>query len=228
VGDVGDFGKYGLLRARTGEFPKAEPRLSLVVVWYHNPDQVGSPDDGKKRKYLDQPKKFAACDEHLFEFLKELDSRDSRGIVDIERSGILGLETRFLSWPERSSLDVVFLDPDKGLAFTPSQRSLEHAYLPEAEIDDDQTVVVYQSFGRSRGDTHERQMERWSGKLESQLPNHAAPQILRFRPAPPRSFLVVPSMRNRELIDYRLAALLGSTWGGYFTLHRDDPSRDVP
>ena len=33
VGDIGDFGKYGLLRALTGTYPEAEPRLSLGVVW---------------------------------------------------------------------------------------------------------------------------------------------------------------------------------------------------
>ncbi len=34
VGDVGDFGKVGLLRALTGVYPAATPPLKLGVVWY--------------------------------------------------------------------------------------------------------------------------------------------------------------------------------------------------
>ncbi len=44
VGDVGDFGKYGLLRALSGPF-KSEAVLSLGMVWYLVPDQ-GNGGDG--------------------------------------------------------------------------------------------------------------------------------------------------------------------------------------
>ena len=98
VGDVGDFGKYGLLRALTGTWPVAEPRLSLGV-----------------------------------------------------------------------GRDVVFLDPDKGLA-PPSAglSSTEHAYVRELEafVQNGQTVVVYHHLGRTA--THPVQMRDWaSGSHES-------------------------------------------------------------
>ena len=34
VGDIGDFGKYGLLRALRGIHPPADPCLNLGLVWY--------------------------------------------------------------------------------------------------------------------------------------------------------------------------------------------------
>lgn len=216
VGDVGDFGKYGLLRILTGEFPEADPRLSLGVVWHHNPDHVGSQNDGKRRSYLGQPKKFAACDTQLFQLLKELDSRKSTTVLDIEESGILGVGTRFLPSPDRVQSDVVFLDPYKGLAFTPAQRSSEHAYLPEAMIHADHTVVIYQSFGRR--DTHPAQMAAWRQEIPSLLPHHQPPHILRFWPQPPRAFIVVPSARHALLIADRLDFLLSSPWQRHFTL----------
>jgi hypothetical protein len=225
VGDVGDFGKYGLLRTLVGEFPEATPRLSLEVVWYRNPDDVGSPNDGKQRSYIDQPRKFAECDLQLFDFLKQLDSRSSRSLIDIERSGILGPEARFLPWPGQHSSDVVFLDPDKGLAFTPRQHSSEHAYLPDVEIRPDQSVVIYQSFGRQT--THPAQMATWSHSVAGLLPHHEAPHILRYWPQPPRAFIVVPSVRHSGLIADRLDALLNGPWHRHFTLFcRKSPRRN--
>ena len=42
TGDVGDFGKYGLLRALTQ--PEMQEETKLGVVWYLNPDEAGNQD----------------------------------------------------------------------------------------------------------------------------------------------------------------------------------------
>lgn len=34
VGNIGDYGKYGLMRALTGVYPPQESRLSLGIIWY--------------------------------------------------------------------------------------------------------------------------------------------------------------------------------------------------
>ena len=41
VGDIGDFGKYGLLRALTGHqtTSASEPHLTLGIVWYLLPQR---------------------------------------------------------------------------------------------------------------------------------------------------------------------------------------------
>lgn len=67
VADVGDFGKYGLLRCLSGITcgPKKD-RLKLGVIWYLTPSCLGNANDGKHLSYLDQPQKFEGCDEPLF------------------------------------------------------------------------------------------------------------------------------------------------------------------
>lgn len=55
VADIGDFGKYGLLRTLAGIEPKARPGYRLGVVWYFG-------DDGKLHNadlaYLSKPDEF--------------------------------------------------------------------------------------------------------------------------------------------------------------------------
>jgi hypothetical protein len=61
VGDVGDFGKYGLLRALTGALDQTvQPQLSLGVNWYLTPDDPSS-SAGSAREYLEKAN-FKECD----------------------------------------------------------------------------------------------------------------------------------------------------------------------
>ena len=213
IGDVGDFGKYGLLRALCGISPPAEPRLSLAVVWYRN--------EGKQFDYVEQPKKFADCDPELFQELKALVDNDSRTVESIEQSGILGPETCFHPQPAKNESDIVFLDPDTGLAFNDKQRaSKAYADLERAGIDRDQTVVIYQSFGHSK---HEKQMARWKREVALLLDGHGEPRILRYRTLHPRGFIVLPSKRHATLIDRRIEELLGSPWQRHFEAFRPAP-----
>ena len=58
AGDIGDFGKYGLLRALCGE------ALRLGVLWYaFEGDRKRAPNDGKRIDYLDPPdEQLRECD----------------------------------------------------------------------------------------------------------------------------------------------------------------------
>ncbi len=224
VGDIGDFGKYGLLRVLTGVYPEAEPRLSLGVVWYLTDGVVRSPGDGQRLSYLDKPDEYRNCDPELFDCLLDIVSRGERSVATIQKSGILGSDTAFARKPEPQQSAVVFLDPDKGVAFSSAQNSVEHVYLPEVEriATLEQTVIIYQSFGRQRGDTHERQMSRWVEKLTHQLPRDEGPRILRFSPWHPRAFLALPAARHSGLIDERLRTLTAGPWGRHFTEFRGE------
>ena len=138
VGDIGDFGKYRLLRVLTGIRPKA-PRLSLGVVWYvPDPSTISetSPSYGQRVEYLNNPHEYKRGDPHLFNILSRIVREDTRSLVAIEDSGVLGkgagevaFHRDFLlrGWPARhkwleralaktEGKDVVFLDPDTGLA----------------------------------------------------------------------------------------------------------------
>ena len=141
AGDIGDFGKYGLLRALCGE-DEHGPALSLGVLWYRfEGDERESPGDGKRIDYLDPPdERLRECDPCLFGLMHEVVYGRDRSIVSVEKSGALPGGTTFHSEsltfaaPERRSErgakrrswiasgldlmkdgDMVFADPDNGL-----------------------------------------------------------------------------------------------------------------
>lgn len=106
VGDIGDFGKYGLLRALAGIWPRVEPLLPLGVAWYV-PDadtEENTPrGHGQKVEYLFNPKLRACyrnCDKQLFDRLKQIVCCERR-IKAVEDSGLLG---------DRALDEVVFHD----------------------------------------------------------------------------------------------------------------------
>ena len=90
VGDVGDFGKYGLLRRLIGltnpETPV--PDLTLGVVWYYRRDEPG--DD---TNLVDRNRR--ACDPDLWDELGKLIQPSNRLVRRIEQSQILSAGTRY-------------------------------------------------------------------------------------------------------------------------------------
>ncbi len=137
VGDIGDFGKYGLLRELfgRGEVPGSGCGLRLGVAWYLNPDEPDKSDGG----FIDYPN-LKDCDPSLYTVLMQL-VEDNRNVAAVQKSGILPTDTLYhnqhLCYPhyERGSFrearrknwlvgvlenpkkaDVVFVDPDNGIA----------------------------------------------------------------------------------------------------------------
>lgn len=143
VGDVGDFGKYGLLRALALD-------LSLGVVWYLVPNETHNAD-GKHISYLWPSRKnsirFRDCDPHLYDALAGIIDAGERSVESIQKRGVLSGSTVFhedrltyadLSpfgpsardtrlnhrkrWVEQAlhvtrDTHIVFLDPDNGLEY---------------------------------------------------------------------------------------------------------------
>ena len=115
VGDIGDFGKYGLLRHLTGmtshELPK-DP-LRLGVVWYRFPDENDKPD-GKFTKYLcenaSNSESLKTCDPDLYDALHEIVYvKKKRDILEVQGGGILPKDTKYfaqgLSFPAEEPSD---------------------------------------------------------------------------------------------------------------------------
>ena len=97
VGDVGDFGKYGLLRALCGA-DQHGAELRLGVVWYLVPDEKGG--DGGHTAYLTRPEKrgdYHPCDEKLYDALAAIVDPKGRGrkVASIRERGILPRGTAF-------------------------------------------------------------------------------------------------------------------------------------
>ncbi len=146
VGDIGDFGKYGLLRSLSGltETPNLDRLLRLGVVWYLHPDESHN-SDGRFTRYLcdtpDNRSKFCVCDPPLYKALRTLVAGNSHHVSAVRHSGVLPGNTSFCkrilpykpraSRPSRqatrenwircaleatASADVVFFDPDNGIS----------------------------------------------------------------------------------------------------------------
>lgn len=130
TGDIGDFGKLGLLRALQAS------GLSIGVNWYLVPDEEHN-NDGRYVQYLTS-EDYRQCDEYLWLKLNQIVSSERRDVSPIENEGILKASffSDMLDFSNRSTetertavrrswhkdallalrgLDVVFVDPDNGL-----------------------------------------------------------------------------------------------------------------
>ena len=150
VGDVGDFGKYGLLRWLCGVTTTGRT-LRLGVIWFWNPDskpQVvhldGPHPCQQAYLYVCNPSAgelvLRECDRELFEILRRIVIGRQRSVADVEQSGALPEDTVSFSdevpdddlmdrmnWFEDAiaaipECDVIFLDPDNGLEPVDKQR----------------------------------------------------------------------------------------------------------
>ena len=144
-GDIGDYGKYGLLRFLSGVTSNDKyPKLSLGFMWYLVPDG-GTNTDGQFISYLNQPQNFSGYDPELFDFLKEtVIVKNCRNVKTLESSKLMPNSLYYdkqLVFPPAPAVteqrrnhntkirqqwfdaglsqlkdcDVIFLDPDTGL-----------------------------------------------------------------------------------------------------------------
>lgn len=169
VGDIGDYGKCGLLRAITAS------GLSLAVNWYHViskephekkcaiPKTLSSiRGDGKYISYLGNPEKYRHYDPELFDCLFQIVTQN-RCLDALQESGILN--AKFFADPlikadrpqwhqkaleETAAEKVVFLDPDNGLETSnmAQQRRATAKHVAWSEVQDyyrrGQSVILYQ------------------------------------------------------------------------------------
>ncbi|MCY4665616.1 MAG: hypothetical protein OXC00_13225 [Acidimicrobiaceae bacterium] len=253
VADEGDFAKFGLLRALAGVYPLDESPASLGVVWYRPDIETGSPGDGSQRNYLnDTQQRFRRCDLELFDSLKGI-SATNRHVNAIKESGILGgsracfynneIQTPQRNWScnqreaarakwwskalERvGSNQIVFLDPDNGLAPNSvpirHKRAMKHAYLQEEVASlvtaaRQPVIVIYHHLGRSfdgRPAKQPEQMRKWAARLKHQLRLDTEPQVLWHRGETARAYFVLfPSDRDRTAaVRGRLDRFRDSPW----------------
>lgn len=123
VGDIGDYGKYGLLREVCAE------EISLGINWYRVvPKKIGKQDDGKYISYLTMAKLYRGYDPQLFDSLHKIVIQEQdRRLERIEQeklfaavyfSEALGKDRKMWhshALEKTKNTEVVFLDPDNGL-----------------------------------------------------------------------------------------------------------------
>ena len=89
VGDIGDFGKYGLLRALCHG-------RQLGVAWYLCPDETHN-EDGGSVDYLCKPDEWRSVDPELFDGMREIVDSGHRCVGSVEESGLLPSTAIFAS-----------------------------------------------------------------------------------------------------------------------------------
>ena len=241
VGDIGDYGKYGLLRALLPTDYK------LGIVWYLVPDE-NHLNDGRHIDYLSKPK-FIECDRDFFSILKEIISSGKRNISQIEQSPVFPKGTTYYSdylsydgikantpagrldrvsrreqWLNNAletvhDCDAIFLDPDNGLE-TPSvkkhsAKAPKYVYYDEIKkfISKTNTLIIYHHLNRS-GDhiTQIKGREKILGELAGEFYSIMS---LRFRPYSPRAYFIIT---NQEQVKSRVDEFLSSNWKQCFEL----------
>lgn len=101
VGDIGDFGKYHLLKSLCAGNDNAS-ELSLGVVWYRVPDENHN-DDGKHIRYLEQTTsnlaRFRSGNPALYDSLSEIIKAGKRDVSIIKEFNVLPKNTAFYATP---------------------------------------------------------------------------------------------------------------------------------
>ena len=81
AGDVGDFGKIGMLRCLENS------GLSIGINWYLVENESHN-NDGKHIGYV-KDKQFSGCDNELLDALGRMDEENNRSVASIEKSHLL-------------------------------------------------------------------------------------------------------------------------------------------
>ena len=215
VGDIADFGKYGLLRYLCGETdPYMDAKLSLGIVWHFTKDGTSG---GNSTDYLcneSQLSKLRTFDLPLYRKLQDLVNGKKRKISEVEQAGILPVKSNdyftcevksrthrekwsICAYKSVANVDIVFLDPNIGIQ-TKSNKGPNYARISELKcfVDRKQSVVVYQTSAHGP-ETDLRRIEC--------LKEHLQRPVWTFHWGS-RHFLIIPSKQHKDLLWDRLVS----------------------
>ena len=230
TGDIGDFGKYGLLRALCRE------DLSLGIVWCINPCEESN-RDGNLIAYLSDEHDrggLRICDPTLHLALRHITSKGDRSVAAVRHARLFTASTVFFEEPiptdaanrkiwiadalvATECAQVVFFDPDNGLidSFKRPRGQLSK-YISVSELHPfmsrGQSIVVYQHQNR-KGDLS-RQIASGFDLLATSLRRHM--WAVSFHRQQARIYFIVPSTTLAPVIAERLRDLQMSPWRAHF------------
>ena len=232
TGDIGDFGKLGLLRVLQAQ------GLTIGVNWYLTPDEDHN-EDGKYTIYLDD-EMYRKCDEALWLELKQIVKADQRKVSALQNDRILQAvfydealdfagkkKTERIStregWHKQavdqlSELDVVFVDPDNGLVVPSAEgRPKENKYAKPDELlayyRKGSTVIYYQHKARRQDDFY---IEQHKKLIKSPGLEGSTGLGLKFKTTSQRYYFFILQPRHREVIEKAVNEMVSSAWGEHF------------
>ncbi len=202
VGDIGDYGKYGLLRFF------ANAGVKVGINWYLTKNDGST--DGKFVKYL-QKDDMRSYDPDLFEMLTVIAEKEDKSVQDIQNTGIVRgalfydelldpvgtpkeRETIRKEWFEDSldrmkDAELVFMDPDNGLLTSGKENAIgteKYIFPDEVEryYNAGHNVVYYCHKGR-------RKLMEWDAYIShmfDRIPD-AMPAVLTYHKGTQRSYV---------------------------------------
>lgn len=228
AGDVGDFGKLGLLRQLTSS------QLDIGVNWYLAPDESHNAD-GKHIGYITDTR-YNGCDDSLRNSLKEI-VNGQRSISALETMDLVPNAIYYhevLYSPSRtfsrrdwhikslevlSSADIVFLDPDNGLLVksvsTGSAKS--NKYVISNEIADyftaGKSVIIYNHRCREQESIY---LQRFAWMHENSILKDAVIAGVTFKRGTVRDYIFTLQPSHAAKIMGCLDDMLQSPWGNHF------------
>ena len=229
VGDIGDYGKYGLLRAFSSQ-------CKIGINWYLTEND--RTNDGNIRQYLNKPEK-RIYDPVLFDALKEIDSCQDKSVALVESAKLIPravyysavLKSESLTSSERRSFrdawhrdalnalkdaELVFCDPDNGpLGSKSIGNSQSEKYVSLDELDDyynrGQNVVYYCQKARRTNE----QWKKTKYEIKSKLAD-ASVMVLTFHGGTQRSYIF--AVHPDDFPAYKTTAeRFLQTWSGLFS-----------
>ncbi|MCR9165153.1 MAG: hypothetical protein ACE37F_37045 [Nannocystaceae bacterium] len=191
AGDVGDFGKLGLLR----HLVRGPAPLRLGVLWYRVPDESGNNDGGHIYYLAAEAKQHAhlwACDPPLAQALGALIASGTRSIAALERAAGLPADNCFHDVPlDLAGVPVVDRSPTCAARFASAVRAVEGADLVFLDPDDGQ-----EAKNATLGQAKIVQDARYDDL-----------KALTSRKGSARTFFIMPSRAHEQAIDERMNAL---------------------
>ena len=230
AGDIGDFGKYGLLRWLCGVTSGGNP-LTLGVNWYLFDGVDSAKNDGAKTAYLRGETRdhrlLLECDPDLARLMCRIVETE-RSIASIERSGALPDETRYFNtglnfddlpphhfrqrverreqWNQQAlqqlaGQGIIFLDPDNGLEVKTHTRTSR--FGPKYVFCDE--LIPYWEREQSliiyqHFDRDKNRIQNKSAQLRQALGSDGPPVEIIALSAFSRVFFVIPNPANAEVV----------------------------
>jgi hypothetical protein len=254
-GDVGDFGKFSLLRYL---FDSSHHKIG--VVWYLFPDESHN-DDGGHIDYLGH-RDFLNRDKSLCEKLSTVVHGD-RSVSALEKAELLPANTVYFSEPldfhlrfpsqtqkdrqEReekraqwfskavlaiSNCNIAFLDPDNGLQIpscskTSQLKSGKFVYYSEISVlaKNMAVTVIYHHLGRKG--THGTQISTRAAELRRHIDPTRTIFALRYRPYSPRVYFIAAAKPEDTGLKEKLLSFLRGRYGKHWdSYYEERPSNE--
>ena len=232
TGDIGDYGKLGLLRVLHSS------ELSIGVNWYLTPDESHN-GDGRHIGYLNK-EQYQACDKQLWSELKRIVESEQREIAALENEDIL--QATYYSQPfdfagktksERTKLrsewhkeaaavlnntEIVFVDPDNGLIVPSAEGTVKaNKYVEPQELADyyskGSSVIYYQHKAR-RNDTF--YIEQHQRLLSCPAFNGATGLGLKFVTTSQRYYFFIVQPKHKEIVNEQIQQMMNTAWKEHF------------